>query len=65
MKTNEVTLSEIERLLKLYIKEIEDSSLKPLSAQMYQVQSVNFVRWINDEFTPGGNARKVLNKHMV
>tara|TARA_R110002124_G_scaffold171335_2_gene339026 strand:+ start:332 stop:529 length:198 start_codon:yes stop_codon:yes gene_type:complete len=62
MKTNQVCLSEIERLLKLYLKEIEESNLKPLSAQMYQVQSVNFVRWINGDFTPGGNAKKV-HKH--
>lgn len=62
MKTNQECMSEIERLLQQYLKEVDDSNLKPLSAQMYKVQSVNFVRWINDEFTPGANKSKFMNK---
>ncbi|CAG5000650.1 hypothetical protein DYBT9275_02505 [Dyadobacter sp. CECT 9275] len=57
MRTEEKYLKEINRLLQLYLKEVSESNLKPLSAQMYQTQSINFVRWINGEFTPGGNAR--------
>ncbi|MCE7070411.1 hypothetical protein LZG74_08865 [Dyadobacter sp. CY327] len=53
MRTQSQYLEEINRLLADYLKEIENSDLKPLSAQVYQVQSKNFVRWINGEFTPG------------
>ncbi|WP_138476462.1 hypothetical protein [Dyadobacter bucti] len=53
MKTQANVVEEINRLLADYLREIENSDLKPLSAQVYQVQSKNFVRWIKDEFTPG------------
>ena len=53
MKTGDVHLKEINRLLSIYIEEIRRSDLKPLSAQVYEVQSKNFVRWINGEFSPG------------
>ena len=53
MKTQSKYLEEINRLLADYLLEIKNSDLKPLSAQVYQVQSKNFVRWINGEFTPG------------
>lgn len=54
MKTKSIYWEEINRLLADYLREIEQSDLKPLSAQVYQVQSKNFVRWINDDFQPGG-----------
>jgi hypothetical protein len=60
MKTNSIYLEEINRLLAEYLKEVEESDLKPLSAQVYQVQSKNFVRWINGEFTPGEVKKKIL-----
>jgi hypothetical protein len=53
MKTQANVVEEINRLLADYLLEIQNSDLKPLSAQVYQVQSKNFVRWIKDEFTPG------------
>jgi len=53
MRTQSQYLQEINRLLADYLQEIQNSDLKPLSAQVYQVQSKNFVRWINGEFTPG------------
>ena len=53
MRTQSKYLEEINRLLADYLKEIENSDLKPLSAQVYQVQSKNFVRWINGDFKPG------------
>jgi hypothetical protein len=62
MKTESIYLEEINRLLADYLKEIENSTLKPLSAQVYQVQSKNFVRWINGEFVPGEVKKKTL-KH--
>lgn len=53
IKTSSVYLQEIDRLLAEYLLEIEQSDLKPLSAQVYQLQSKNFVRWIHGEFQPG------------
>lgn len=58
MKTESIYLEEINRLLAGYLKEIQQSDLKPLSAQVYQVQSKNFVRWINGEFVPGEVKKK-------
>ncbi|MCE7041326.1 hypothetical protein [Dyadobacter sp. CY312] len=60
MKTDSIHIVEINRLLENYLKEIENSNLKPLSAMVYQVQSKNFVRWINGEFTPGEVKKKTL-----
>ena len=60
MKTDRVHIVEINRLLADYLQAIENSDLKPLSAMVYQVQSKNFVRWINDEFTPGEVKKKTL-----
>lgn len=62
MKTKSVYLEEINRLLAEYLQEIDQSDLKPLSAQVYQVQSKNFVRWINGDFQPGGLKRKSPGK---
>ena len=62
MKTKSIYFEEINRLLAEYLHEIEESDLKPLSAQVYQVQSKNFVRWINDEFQPGGLKKKPSDK---
>ena len=53
MKTKSMYLEEINRLLNSYLDEIEKSGLKPLSAKIYQTQSINFVRWIKGEFQPG------------
>ncbi len=61
MKTDPIHLIEIDRLLEEYLNEIENSDLKPLSAQVYKVQSKNFVRWIHGEFSPGEVKKKVLN----
>jgi len=60
MKTDSIHIVEINRLLADYLQEIEKSDLKPLSAMVYQVQSKNFVRWINGEFTPGEVKKKTL-----
>ncbi|QRR00993.1 hypothetical protein [Dyadobacter sandarakinus] len=64
MKTQIKYLEEINRLLADYLSEIERSELKPLSAQVYQVQSKNFVRWISGDFVPGEvkKSQKKLSK---
>lgn len=49
--------TEIDRLLTSYIQEVDESDLTPLSAQVYRVQAINFVRWIKGDFKPGSRKR--------
>lgn len=58
MKTDNDTLSEILKLHELYVREIEISGMKRLSADIYKINSLNFVRWIRGEFIPGGKVQK-------
>ena len=58
MKTDTNTLNEILKLHAEYVKEIEDSGIKRLSAEIYKTNSHNFVRWIKDEFAPGSRLKK-------
>ncbi|CAG4994552.1 hypothetical protein DYBT9275_01417 [Dyadobacter sp. CECT 9275] len=58
MKTDSNTMSEILKLHEQYVKEIEISGMKRLSANIYKINSQNFVRWISDDFVPGGKVKK-------
>jgi len=58
MKTDNNTLGEILKLHAQYVKEIELSGIKPLSAEIYKTNSHNFVRWIQNEFAPGSKIKK-------
>ena len=58
MKTDNKTLSEILKLHAEYVKEVDDSGIKPLSAEIYKTNSHNFVRWIKDEFIPGSKLKR-------
>lgn len=58
MQTDSESLSEISRLLDMYISEIQSSELKPLAANIYLTHAKNFVRWIEGEFVPGGRLDK-------
>ncbi|MCF0057008.1 hypothetical protein [Dyadobacter sp. CY356] len=58
MQTNSESLTEISRLLDMYISEIQSSELKPLAANIYLTHAKNFVRWIEGEFVPGGRLEK-------
>ncbi|MCF2446571.1 hypothetical protein L0657_21620 [Dyadobacter sp. CY345] len=62
MKTNLELAEEINRLMSLYINEIESSNLKPLTANMYITHTQNFIRWIEDDFVPGERAGKKTSK---
>ena len=45
--------SEIDRLLANYLREVDESNLKPLSAQSYRAHAIHFVRWIKGDFKLG------------
>lgn len=58
MKDHADFQTEIDRLLTRYLQEVSQSNLKPLSAKTYQMQAVNFVRWIRGDFKPGSGKRE-------
>lgn len=58
MKTDNNTLFEILKLHAEYVREVDDSGIKKLSAEIYKTNSHNFVRWIKDEFNPGSKLKK-------
>ncbi|SEI92529.1 hypothetical protein SAMN04487995_2577 [Dyadobacter koreensis] len=62
MKTNQEIAEEINRLMSLYINEVESSNLKPLTANMYITHTQNFIRWIEGDFNPGERASKKNSK---
>jgi hypothetical protein len=65
MKTDIKTLLEIKRLHEQYVKEVEQSGIKPLSIEIYKSHSKNFVRWIDGDFVPGGKLRRILEDNML
>lgn len=58
MKTDNETFREILKLHEEYVKEIDASGIKKLSADIYKTNSLNFIRWIRDEFSPGSRVKK-------
>ena len=65
MKTDIKTLLEIKRLHEQYVKEVEQSGIKPLSIEIYKSHSKNFVRLIDGDFVPGGKLRRILEDNML
>ena len=53
-KTSPQALSEIKAALRRYEKEVNVSRLKESARKTYLLHSRNFVRWLEDDFTPGG-----------
>ena len=54
MKVRPETLREVEEALERYRAEVEKSPLRPSAKQTYLLHSTNFVRWLDDDFQPGG-----------
>ena len=54
MKMDEATLERIWKAWESYRAEVEVSRLQPSAAKTYLLDSKNFVRWLADEFVPGG-----------
>ena len=47
-------LTAVKSALENYEKEVKASKLQPKSARTYLVHARHFVRWLEDDFTPGG-----------
>ena len=47
-------LTEVKEALRRYEIEVKASKLQPNSQNTYLLHARNFVRWLDDKFTPGG-----------
>jgi len=47
-------LAAVKAALERYETEVKASKLRPKSQQTYLVHARHFVRWLEDDFTPGG-----------
>jgi len=54
MKISRAALEEVEKALIAYEEEAGRNLGTPKSRWTYQVYAGYFVRWLKDEFTPGG-----------
>jgi len=65
MKTDNKTLTEIQKLHDQYVQEVEFSGIKPLSMEIYKSHSKNFVRWIGGDFVPGAKLKKPVPEPII
>ena len=54
LKISPVALSEVQKALEDYQREVERSKLQPSTKRTYLTHATNFVRWLEDDFRPGG-----------
>ena len=52
-KISESALREVQAAFERYKDEVETSKLQPDSKDTYLGRTEQFVRWLNDDFTPG------------
>ncbi len=52
-KIREAYIDEVKVALELYIDEVEESGLSKQSQTTYIDHAKQFVRWLDDDFTPG------------
>ena len=57
MKTDQQTMQEIRRLLDDYVQVCNKNLGTPISRDTYIRYARMFVRWIDDDFMPGGTRR--------
>jgi hypothetical protein len=57
-EVNSEVLRDVEAALDRYIREVENSSLAPDTKRTYTRHAETFVRWLNDNFQPGGNTKE-------
>ncbi len=53
-KVGPVALAEVREALARYREEVEASKLRPSAKRTYLLHAGHFVRWLDDEFRPGG-----------
>ena len=53
-KLDPATMRKVERAAERYLREIDESFMTENSKETYRSHVENFVRWLNDDFEPGG-----------
>ena len=53
-KISPQALTEVKNVFQRYEKEVKASKLQQSASRTYLLHSRNFVRWLEDDFTPGG-----------
>ena len=51
-KISQVALSEVQKAVEDYQREVERSKLQPSTKRTYLTDATNFVRWLEDDFRP-------------
>ena len=51
-------LERVKEAFDRYEAEVETSDLRPSAKQTYLLHSRNFVRWLDDDFEPGGTLKR-------
>jgi hypothetical protein len=49
------SLREVEAALARYVHEVQQSKIAPTTKRTYIRHAETFVRWLNDDFTPGAH----------
>ena len=57
MKIKQPALQEVEAALERYKREVEETGLAPNTIKTYVLHAEHFVRWLKDDFEPGGTLR--------
>ena len=58
MKVRVETFHTIQRALEEYKREVEGANLAPTTKATYILHADHFVRWLKDDFEPGGTLRR-------
>ncbi len=56
MRVSKSAMAEVERAFKEYEAEVDASNLSDISKHNYKRYVRQFVRWLNNDFTPGERA---------
>lgn len=57
-KVNPETLRVVQEALERYKIEVESTGLRPTTKDTYILHAEHFVRWLDDDFEPGGTLKK-------
>lgn len=58
-KISRIALDEVTDALDRYIAEVQDADLAPNTKRTSILNARQFVRWLNDDFEPGGTTRRI------
>lgn len=59
MKISKQALEEVRAALERYREEVAEAGLAPLTEKTYLHHAETFVRWLEDDFTPGSRVDRL------